>query len=368
MNDNIIAIRKCNISKASDAFDAFMKRVEGEFNSRSQNTPNLYTSITPNKLEEVTLDLMKDSVSGTPFRRDEIKLISGHSFPDIVAEQYYGVEVKCTKSNNWKSTGSSIVESTRVKDVEDIYLLFGNLGATPPQFLCRPYSDCLSEITVTHSPRYLIDMQLGRGETIFDKMCISYDQFRTSDDSIAQVRRYYREKSIKDNKGELPWWLNKSENENSLMIKQFRSLSLQEKEILKATMLLLFNNQIIRGEYDEAAVWLLTSKRVVNSSFRDLFSAGGRFSHIRDNKGKINQLKETVPAIVERLINAGKIIRNTILIENEVISLYNENLLFGNNIYDKWIESTILAFRLKYEIDIPLKEWIENNYKLLIVK
>lgn len=40
-----------------------------------------------------------------------------------------------------------------------------------------------------------------------------------------------------------------------------------------ALMLLLFKSTIIRGEYDEVAVWLLTSRNVINSSLRDLFSS-----------------------------------------------------------------------------------------------
>jgi hypothetical protein len=58
-----------------------------------------------------------------------IELISGQKFPDIVAyvnsNKAYGLEVKTTKQNKWKSTGSSIFEGTRVDDVKNIHLLFG---------------------------------------------------------------------------------------------------------------------------------------------------------------------------------------------------------------------------------------------------
>lgn len=33
--------------------------------------------------------------------------------PDIVAEKYYGIEVKSTVSDKWKSVGSRILETTR---------------------------------------------------------------------------------------------------------------------------------------------------------------------------------------------------------------------------------------------------------------
>ena len=64
---------------------------------------------------------MHEVAPQTPFRPEEIKLVLGAKFPDIQAEQYYGVEVKTTASDTWKSVGSSIVESTRIEDVSMIY-------------------------------------------------------------------------------------------------------------------------------------------------------------------------------------------------------------------------------------------------------
>lgn len=57
------------------------------------------------------------------------------------------------------------MESTRNKDVERIYMTFGKLGGSPA-FITKPYEDCLSEIVVTHYPRYLINMKLEHGNTI----------------------------------------------------------------------------------------------------------------------------------------------------------------------------------------------------------
>ena len=75
-------------------------------------------------------------------------MVSGASFPDIVAKKYYGVEVKSTIKNQWKSIGSSILESTRDQNVERIYLTFGKLGK-PVAFRSRPYEQFLSGISVT---------------------------------------------------------------------------------------------------------------------------------------------------------------------------------------------------------------------------
>lgn len=90
-------------------------------------------------------------------------------------------------------------------------MLFGKLGGKYAEFKCRPYQDVLSEITVTHSPRYLINMNLTSGETIFDKMGTTYDELRTSEDSISQVREYYRKKANKND--QMPWWISDNDSE-----------------------------------------------------------------------------------------------------------------------------------------------------------
>ena len=56
-------------------------------------------------------------------------------------------------------------------------MLFAKL-ASPIEFRCRPYEECLSEVVVTHSPRYLIDMNLAIGKTIFDKIKTPYNELR----------------------------------------------------------------------------------------------------------------------------------------------------------------------------------------------
>src|SRR5699024_11116667 len=111
-------------------------------------------------LEKDVFDMFVELSIGTVFE-DSFVMVSGQRFPDIVAMGYFGVEVKTTKSDNWISTGSSIIESTRVDGVEKIYLLFGKLSRNV-EFRSRPYEDCLSDIVVTHSPRYKIDMELEK--------------------------------------------------------------------------------------------------------------------------------------------------------------------------------------------------------------
>ena len=119
---------------------------------------------------------MVSCANNTIFNNHLIKT-GTYEFPDIVARKLYGVEVKMTKEDKWVSTGNSVLEGTRVKDVETIYMFFGKLGK---QFdvRYRKYHECLYDVGVTHSPRYKIDMDLPEGQSIFDKLDVTYNEFR----------------------------------------------------------------------------------------------------------------------------------------------------------------------------------------------
>ena len=133
--------------------------------SKSQSLPDYFVDKDDAGFEVDVFDNMNLAAKGTPFNNN-IELISGHSFPDIITKNsFFGVEVKKTNKNHWTSTGNSVLESTRVKDVKTIYIFFGKL-ISPVDFKIRLYQDCLNDIAVTHSPRYRIDMDLATGKTL----------------------------------------------------------------------------------------------------------------------------------------------------------------------------------------------------------
>ena len=210
---NIIAVYNKNKQVALQEFDLFMNKTNTYMNKIAQST-NHYIGCDSKQLEKETILAMKEQCEGTPFLPDDIQLISGQRFPDIITAKHFGVEVKSTKENKWVSTGSSIVESTRIEDVNHIYMLFGKLGGHPIEFKCKPYQNCLYDIAVTHSPRYLIDMDTPQEKTIFSKMGIEYDSFRLSEDPINTVRTYYLEKIKKEKRTAMLWWIG-SENVTS---------------------------------------------------------------------------------------------------------------------------------------------------------
>ncbi len=283
IKENIIAIRSRNIREADKAFDEFMAKTECCFNERSLVEPKLYKNCTPAELEKVTEQLLKDVCPSTPFRPEDIKLVSGNKFPDIMATDYYGVEVKSTNKNKWTSTGSSIVETTRSELVERIYMLFGNLGSEPPKFRCKPYQDCLSGIAVTHAPRYLIDMCLHEEETILSKMETSYDDFRTLDEKskISKVRSYYLRKARQENKIEMPWWMGEDGDADRTSCINLSIFSDQSKTVkLDLTMraFILFSSIFDKDtsvRYKQIALWLCNRYSLICHNMRDSFTAGG---------------------------------------------------------------------------------------------
>ena len=180
-----------NPKPAMPEFVSLMKRTDELLNHDALQRPRYYASRGGNPLEDDVKAALDECAKGTVFE-NTIEKVSGQKFPDIVAARFYGVEVKSTKDNHWTSTGSSILESSRIADVERIFMTFGKLGGNPIEFLSRPYEECLSGIAVTHMPRYLIDMRLRKGETIFDKMGVSYDELRLMENPVAPVSKYYQ--------------------------------------------------------------------------------------------------------------------------------------------------------------------------------
>ncbi len=254
-------------------FRELMAKTDALLNSDAEAREDYYCHRNGKLLEADVCAAIQDCAVGTPFQ-GSIQLVSGAFFPDIVAGKYYGVEVKSTEKNHWTSTGSSILESTRIADVERIFLTFGKLGK-PVQFLSRPYEECMSDIAVTHYPRYRIDMRLKPGETIFDKMGVPYDELRKMDNPVVPVSKYYKAQ-LKE--GESLWWASGDFQEDVSVpptVRLWSTLSAEAKEHYRVYGCVLFP-EVFNSHYNRYALWLATQNGIVNTSVRDSFSAGGK--------------------------------------------------------------------------------------------
>lgn len=255
------------------------------------------------QFEVLVCEVMQNKAVGTEFE-GTIRQTGVAAFPDIVANGYFGVEVKMTVKDHWRSTGNSVLESLREEEVEKIYILFGKLGGIP-DVKYRLYQECLPSVSVTHSPRYQIDMNLAEGLSIFDKLGVAYDELRISGDTIQQIKSYYRAQ-LKE--GEGLWWIDEEAESSSPIIKQFRTLDLEDKERFKIDCMILFPELFRKRQanYERAAAYLITEFGAVSASLRDTFTAGGRqevkvVGERKDVSQILSQLHDYAPKIVSRI-------------------------------------------------------------------
>lgn len=255
-------------------FEELLSLVTKDLKEKIQTMKGLPTS---SEFEDYVLNSLTQNSIWTEFE-GTISKTWKHSFPDIIANQFYGVEVKMTEKDQWNSTWNSIFEWLRPEKVQRIYFMFWKFWWTR-DVRSRLYQECLTDISITHSPRYKINMNLEVGQSIFDAMRMGYDEFRNSDDQIKTLRQYYRSKL---RPGEELWWLESdSEEKNSnIVVGQFRNLTIQQKKNIEIELIVLFP-QILGnwiGKYEHPSSYLVVTHGIVYPNIRDSFSAGGRMN------------------------------------------------------------------------------------------
>jgi len=250
-----------------------------------------------------------------------IKQTGAQTFPDIIINNKYGIEVKMTLGDKWVSTGNSIMEGTRVDGLEEIYILFGRFG-TNFEVRHRKYQDCLNDIVVTHSPRYKIDMELAAGNSIFDKMGVSYDNLRNNKFPVSKLKEYYRSQL---KKGEELWWIDQSEDAAvKPVLGLYKNLGQVEKDrfIIESMILFpeIFGSSITK--FERVATYMVAHYNVIHPSLRDIFTAGGKIELIIEGE------RIKVPQIMCQLsIYAPKIAAQLNSTPKEkLVSYWNKNI------------------------------------------
>jgi hypothetical protein len=212
-----------------------------------------------------------------------------HVFPDITVGDF-GVEVKFTLQDTWRSVANSIVDSTRHADVLYIYIVFGKMGGTPAVKWAK-YDDSVVHVRTTHVPRFEVEINPKR--SLFALMGISYAEFSSLpiEEKMSYIRTYARSR-LKP--GERLWWLeDKPDHEHSLPIevKLYTSLSVDEKRKLRAEAAILSPKVVgparARNKYDDAVLYILTYHGVLCHQARDLFSAGSVALRANDKRGGV---------------------------------------------------------------------------------
>lgn len=191
----------------------------------------------------------------------DVRRLGKHHFPDIVIEnqtdhEKIGLEVKYhVRDNSWKTTGNSAYESISEDGLSKIYLLFGHFKKIPPEFRIRPMERCLSDVTITHSPRYNIDMEYGQ-DFCDQELGMPYECLRHIEQEQREVyvNTYISKKKYKE------------------------LTSVNNKEQLIAQSFILFPeifSQNAQARYRRMSVWLF-SKNILCRNVRDFLSASGK--------------------------------------------------------------------------------------------
>lgn len=215
------------------------------------------------------------------------------AFPDIAMGEY-GVEVKFSKQDTWRSIANSVLETQRIETVKHIYIVFGKMGGTP-EVRWGEYERSVIHVRTSHVPRFEVEIpEIGKPphKSLFQQMGISYDDFRqlNMQEKMKHIRAYAR-KIHPD--GRL-WWVEEHEDDlhtTPVQARLYTNLAPKEKVRLRAEAALLCPSIVksgrTRNKYDDMVLYLLTYHGVVCHQARDLFSAGSVANPNNDDEGGI---------------------------------------------------------------------------------
>lgn len=202
-------------------------------------------------------------------------------FPDIVLGPY-GIEVKFTRQDTWRSIANSISQGTKREDVQHVYVVFAKMGGEAAVDWAR-YEDVVIHVRTSHVPRFEIELfPEGMPEdrmTLFQQMGISYGDFSAlpMEEKMPYVRQYARNR-LKS--GEQLWWIEGDPDEEHSLppeVRRFTNLEDTEKRRLRAEAALLSPEVVSPGrmkrKYEKVTMFLITYHGVVSTG-RDLFTAG----------------------------------------------------------------------------------------------
>ena len=241
------------------------------------------------------------------------------AFPDIAMGEY-GVEVKYTTADTWRSIANSVLETQRVEGVRYIYVVFGKMGGTP-EVRWGEYEASVVHVRTSHVPRFEVEIAVdpdNAKESLFLQMGISYDNFRQLD--MSEKMKYIRAYARKIHPDGRLWWIEEKEEEHTLPIQArlYTNLTTEEKTRLRAEAALVCPGIVKSGrdrkKYDDAVLYLLTYHGVLCHQARDLFSAGSVANPKNDDDGGI-YIERALKLIEDEMLKAALEMDDAIFVE-----------------------------------------------------
>lgn len=292
-------------------FEKILSDVCARLTNEARKSPFRTSLEFENRVREVTQEVM--SGSGIAINFDP----HPQAFPDIAIGEF-GIEVKFTTNDTWRSVANSVLETNRIHEVKKIYLVFGKMGGTP-EARWGEYEKSVMHVRTSHVPRF--EVELAAEHSLFEKMGLSYDEFRNlpMEEKMRHIRTYARGR-LKP--GERMWWLEDSPDEPGhtlpIQARLYTKLSAEEKTKLRAEAVLLCP-QIVqsgrsRDKYDDAVLYLLTYHGVLCHQARDLFSAGSVANPDNDDNGGI-YIERALKLIEDEILEAASRLEDAVFIE-----------------------------------------------------
>lgn len=289
---------------------------------------------------------------------------NAQKFPDVIITTSYGkfgIEVKSSKSKNWETLGGSINESTKVPGLDEIFILFGKNVNNQVNIKIKEFSKCVKSVAVTHSPRYLIDMNLKDGTDIFTKLNTSYEEVCASTTPFDIFKNYFKDKASKSNTKF--WFLSDDENERNsenyqeLEWKFLNRLTSEEKIELISEAIILYPYDLFGFKntiYDNFNLFFL-GRNIISNSMRDNFTAGGIFY----------VCGEKVPKKYSLLVDDNYLDVIHKLLSNNIPTIEMKRVYETEDIQkirDTWFSEIARALELRIG-SVPVRECILNALK-----
>lgn len=237
-------------------------------------------------------------------------------FPDIPMGTF-GIEVKFTENDTWRSIANSVSEGTRNSGVTDIYVVYGKMGGTADVRWGR-YEDVVVHVRTSHVPRF--ELEMGTKGSLFQKIGISYNEFQKlpMHEKMSHIRSYARGR-LKP--GERLWWLEEDDKPSHslpLEVRLYMHLSQDDKRKLRAEGALLSPMIVapsrVKNKYNDVVMYILTRHGILCPQARDLFSAGSvalRKDKVRGGNYTLRALED----IEEEMIKAAYRLPDELFVE-----------------------------------------------------
>ncbi|MFS9437881.1 hypothetical protein [Streptococcus sobrinus] len=244
------------------------------------------------------------------FENIKMTLISGHHFPDLdilIDGLKYGVELKSSQKGNWSIPGNSIFESISENDYQDIFVMFASRKKDPSskQFVFqyeikyKKYWQATSSISVTHSPRFIINMETPKRGVFTDES--EYNLFRKMTD---EEKAKFAQKILREKTDGVKWYT--APEAESIKVTNFSELPASRKNELIVELFVLFPTDILRNRnvYNRCTDYLIDKYYIYSKSLRDIFSAGGKI----EKYGVM--IPQTLQTFIDYRCEIGSILKN----------------------------------------------------------